>query len=187
MKKVILTIVALAAGVAVNAQNNSVKIENTERPSVYNLVYKAETAGKVTVKITDQTGHVVLVDELYGKNFARPYNFNSVPTGKFNIEVSDKKTSETLSLVHNYASITPIHEVAVKAIENNKYELTVIGNKSDNVVVNIYDKNNELIHSDLIDKKGSFSRVYDLNKIKASGYTFEVSVADKIVSKVALQ
>jgi len=187
MKKVILTIVALATGVAVNAQNNSVKIENTERPSVYNLVYKAETAGKVTVKITDQAGQVVLVDEVYGKNFARPYNFNSVPTGKYNVEVSDKKSTEKLSLDNNYASIEPIREVAVKAIENNKYEVTLIGNKSENVLVNIYDKNNELIHTDLIDKKGSFSRVYDLNKIKANGYTFEVTVADKVISKVAVQ
>ena len=186
MKKVILTIVALAAGVAVNAQNN-VKVENTVRPSVYNLVYKAEKANKVSVKITDEAGRVILTDEVYGKNFARPYNFNSVPTGKYNIEVSDKTSSQTVALDHNYASIDPIREVAVKPIENNKYELTFIGNQAENVFVNIYDKNNELIHTETIDKKGSFSRVYDLKKINASGYTFEVSVADKVISKVALR
>jgi flagellar hook assembly protein FlgD len=192
MKKNILTVLALVTGMVASAQNADkstaiVAVENTFRPAVYNLKYMNTEAGKVKVTVTDEAGKVVLVDDLYGKSFVRPYNFNDVPAGNYTLSVIDKNGEKSLAVNHNYASLEAVQTVSVKPMENNRYQLTLIGNKAENVYVNIYDKANELIHTDVITKKGSFSRTYDLSKVNARAYSFEVSVADKIVKNVIVK
>jgi hypothetical protein len=186
MKKSIVTVAALVASIVGFAQTSKVSVESSPRGSVYNLKYVSDKATKVNIVITDEDGKTILVDDLYGKNFIRPYNFSQLPQGDYHVAVKNNDGTTELALNHKNETVNPVHTVSVKALENDRFQLTVIGNSADAVVVSIYDNRGELVHSEAVVKKGSFSQIYDLAKIKASGYTVEVSAGEKLVSKVTL-
>jgi hypothetical protein len=54
----------------------------------------------------------------------------------------------------------------------------MLGSRADEVSVNIYDAAHRLVYSEKISQKGSFSRVYDLNKVNLTSVTFEVASPD---------
>ena len=189
MKKTIVTIAAVVASIATFAQTHvtsKVSVENSSRESVYNLKYISDKASKVKVTIADTDGKTILEDEVYGKNFVRPYNFNELPKGAYNVTVNNVEGTTQLAINHNGTTVNPVRSVAVKPLDNDRFELTIIGNNAEEVTVMIYDNAGELVHSQLVAKKGSFTQVYDLAKVNASGYRVEVLAGNTLVSQVTL-
>ncbi len=184
MKNLIISaalIVAMsAAGIHTVSANDEVRgaatatIEASSRKAVYNLIYRSAATGIVRVTISDAAGRVIMVDEILATgSFLRPYNFIGQPEGAYTLTIADRngKTEVPLEYKNEVTIARPI--VAVKPVNEAKYELSVTGTVEP-IVVNIYDAASNLVYSDQINMAGSYSRVYNLNKLKAGNITFEV-------------
>ncbi|MCU0352468.1 MAG: hypothetical protein MUD08_01815 [Cytophagales bacterium] len=170
-----------------NAKDAAVAVQASARPNVYNLVYKSAEVGVVTVIIRNQDDQVVMEDRIKNvKGFVRPYNFDGMPAGNYSVTITDASGKTNLAVAYNNTVVNAVRKAEVTALENNKYQLRLIGNNADEVSVNIYDRNNELIHTEVFTQKGSFTRVYNMGKLAASDLTFEVIAAGAIVNRVQL-
>jgi hypothetical protein len=188
MKKIIISaalLMVIGADVLASSGNDGIKgsvkanVETTTRNGVYNLIYRTTTTGTVKVTITNSVGEVIMVDQIEGRtSFLRPYNFVALPAGAYSITVQDRNGRTTLPLVHTgkVAAVQPV--VQIQPVETNKYEVKMLGSRADEVSVNIYDAAHRLVYSEKISQKGSFSRVYDLNKVNLTSVTFEVASPD---------
>jgi hypothetical protein len=181
-KNILIAAFAMVAGAA-SAQN--VAIENSNRPAVYNVVCRSAQPVKAQITVSDLGGETIMVDEVTGTNFARPYNFENLPFGDYQVAVTTAEGTKNLTINHKDAEL--VKNVAIKSMDNSKYQLTVMGNKAENVLVNIYDRERELVYSDVIKTQGNVSRVYDLNRINSNSYVFEVMAADKVVSSISVK
>jgi hypothetical protein len=179
MKKVLISaalLTVLGANVWANPGDEvkgvvKASVATTTRNGVYNLVYRGTGAVKVT--ITNAAGEVVLMDQINAEGgFLRPYNFTSQPAGTYTLTVFDRNGKATLPVVHGAGQFRPV--AAIKPVQDKKFELTLVGSSAEQVSVNIYDAALNLVYTEQIDKQGSFSRVYDLTKIRTSNFTFEV-------------
>lgn len=72
-------------------------------------------------------------------------------------------------------------EVLVKSTEPGKVELTYLSEGYCKVKVNIYDKNGEKVYVDAISNPKSFKKSYDLSKLPAGEYEFEIIDRDRVV------
>jgi hypothetical protein len=188
MKKIIISaalLMVMGADVLASGGNDGIKgsakanVETATRNGVYNLIYRTTTTGTVKVTITNSVGEVIMVDQIEGRtSFLRPYNFVALPAGAYSITVQDRNGRTTLPLVHTgkVAAVQPV--VQIQPVETNKYEVKMLGSRADEVSVNIYDAAHRLVYSEKISQKGSFSRVYDLNKVNLTSVTFEVASPD---------
>jgi hypothetical protein len=165
-------------------------VERAANKVVYRLVYQSKVEGMVLISIYNEQGELLLTDKVLNQTgFARPYNFQSLPAGHYTLQLVDAQGTMTKHIYHGELSViestleSPL-QVSVKALENtSKYELQVLGTNTTPLRVTIYDSAGELIHSEQIDESGSFTKVYDLSSLKASGLSFEV-VKDSQVLQV---
>jgi hypothetical protein len=157
-------------------------VTTATKNGVYNLVYKGIGAVKVT--ITNAAGEVVLTDQINTEGgFLRPYNFTFQPAGTYTVTVLDRNGKASLPLVHGGAAGQFRPNVQIKPVQDRKFELTMVGSNAQAVSVNIYDATLNLVYTDQIEKQGSFSRVYDLTKIQAGIFTFEVVSQGSVITK----
>ncbi len=179
---------AVAADVRDGVKGSSkTSVETTGKSGVYNLVYRNAVASAVKVTITDEAGMVVLVDQIDAEGaFLRPYNFMGLPAGSYTLTILDRNGKTILPIIHSNAGIQANPIVQIKPVEGKKYELTLLGNNAEALRVNIYDASRSLVYSEQIERKGSFSRVYNLNKLHANNFTFEVVSPNGLVSKKEL-
>lgn len=194
-KSIILAVLAVAVNVSVFASDNldnakgtaSAVVTTTARPNVFNLVYNSAKSGLVRVTIKNQDNNVVLEDEVFNeKGFIRPYNFNGMPAGNYNVLVKDAAGKTELAVAYSNAIVNTVRKAEFKSLENNKYQLRLVGNTADAVEITIFDQFGQSIHSEVLTQKGSFTRVYDLSKLKAKNLTFEVKAAGHVVNRVQL-
>jgi hypothetical protein len=158
-------------------------VTTTTKNGVYQLLYRGTGAVKVT--ITNAAGDIVLMDQINAEGgFLRPYNFSSQPAGAYTVTVLDRNGKATLPLVHGATKIRP--NVQIKAVQDKKFQLTLLGSNAEQVSVNIYDAALNLVYTDQIEKQGSFSRVYDLSKIQTGVFTFEVMSQGNIIAQKQL-
>lgn len=194
-KSIILAVLAVAVNASVFAADNldnakgaaNAVVTTTTRPNVYNLVYSPTKAGRVTVTIQNQSNVVVLQEDLFAeKGFIRPYNFTGMPTGSYKVTVTDAAGKTELAVAYNTTVVNAVRKAEIKPLDAKKYQLRLVGNTADAVEVTIYDQFGSAVHTETLTQKGSFTRIYDLNKIKANHLTFEVKAAGQVVNRVEL-
>ncbi len=193
MKSVLIAafVLVVSSNVFANSEKNSdgatiqASVETSTKQAVYNLVYKSKTEGTVKVTIIDQVGKVVLVDRIASQTgFVRPYNFEGLPKGQYSIIVNDQNGSLSLPIVYGKTLSAKNANIAIESLsEEKRYKLVCIGNEDAPVQVNIYDSVNNLVYSESIEAEGSFSKVYNLSKVSASNFTFEVVSKEQVVRK----
>ncbi len=190
MKKVLISaalLTVLGANVWANPGDEvkgavKASVTTATKNGVYNLVYQG--TGMVKVVITNAVGEVVMVDQINAEGgFKRPYNFTTQPSGSYTLTVMDRNGKASLPLVHGNAFAQTRPKVQISPVQDKKFQLTMLGSNSEQVSVNIYDAAANLVFTDNIEKQGSFSRVYDLTKIPAGSFTFEVVSEDGVVTK----
>lgn len=190
MKKVLISaalLTVLGANVWANPGDEvkgAVKatVTTATKNGVYNLVYKG--TGLVKVIISNAAGETVMVDQINAQGgFMRPYNFTTQPTGSYTLTVLDRNGKASLPLVHGKAAEQIRPKVQINPVQDKKFQLTLVGNHSEQVSVNIYDAAANLVFTDKIEKQGSFTRVYDLTKIRTGNFTFEVVSQNGLITK----
>lgn len=142
---------------------------------VYKVIYKSATSGKVKLYIHDQTGKIIFAETFNGLNgFICPVNFKGMAPGEYTIELIDgagrnlEKISFQPSVDKNYIHISKLLK------EDNKFLVSVPNMGSNQIKVNIFDGNNNMIHTESKKIEGNFAQVYKIHNYTGS-YTFVVS------------
>jgi len=170
-KKVVLTMVAViiasaftfaatpapTSKVAVVSQNNS----------VYKLIYEGATAGKVTLKIYDKSSNVIFAETKKGlSKFILPLNFVGLEQGEYSIEITDETGTQIQKV--NHATENTVNAAAkavhISKMKDGKY--LVSATTSGNINVQIFDGNDNLIHSKNFDVNGKLAVVYNLKNVE---------------------
>lgn len=111
---------------------------------------------------------------------------SSIKNGQNNLEMK-KFTSTLLVLLGivlgsaSFAAKTDGKDVLVKSTDSGKVELTYLSEGKCRVKVNIYDQSGSKVFADAISNPQSFKKSYDLSKLPAGQYEFEIIDSKKVV------
>ncbi len=65
--------------------------------------------------------------------------------------------------------------MAVKLLDNKRYQLTVESVNKTELNISIFDKSGALVHQENHKDSNGFSRVYDLSKFDSDSFAFELN------------
>jgi hypothetical protein len=165
-----------------NASTSSVAVTNATGSSLFKLYYTANVTDDVKVSIVNNKGKIVFTETLKRiKGFIRPYNFDGLDVGEYAIQIENSAGKKMEKIYYGAGKIDKLVSV-VKLSDPGKYLFTVKSKKADNVSVNIYDANNQLIHSQTKFINKEFAEVFNLKNINA--FTFEVSDKNGLVKSM---
>ncbi|MDZ7649900.1 MAG: hypothetical protein U5K54_23705 [Cytophagales bacterium] len=107
--------------------------------------------------------------------FIRPVNFKSMAAGEYTIEVTDASGKQMQKV--NYTIENQIKSVHVAKIGNeDKYLLAVTNENSEEINVQIFDGNNNMVHNENLVVNGNLGLVYNLKNVSGIP-TFQVTNA----------
>jgi hypothetical protein len=169
-KKVVLTMVAaiVASSFAfAGASASRVAVLNQNNSGVYKLIYEGATAGKVSLKIYDNSSNVIFSETKSGlSKFILPLNFTGLEHGEYSIEITDETGTQIQKV--NYASTETVTAAAkavhITKLQDGKYLMSAATNG--NINVQIFDGNDNLIHSDNLVVNGRLGLVYNLQGVQ---------------------
>ncbi len=154
--------------------------------SKYSLTYLKNGSCQVQVSIQNVSGKEVLSDMIKTRrSFKKIYDFKGLPNGLYSFILTDEDGTITKKITYNYGELNPVAEV-ITFEEEEKVKVTVKSNGRtlEPVSINIYDSKNELIFGDYVDLGKSFSRKYDVSKLKkVDKLTVEVIESGKVINK----
>lgn len=137
------------------------------------LTYLGSESADLSIMIIDSKGRVISRDHVSGQsNFMRPYDISKLQNGAYTMKMIEGK-----QLVHESSFLVNNSKSAVRPIGNQRFQLTYKDSDAKDVLVSIFDKAGNLLLKDAVAQTDGFSRVYDLSKVDAAGYTFEVVAA----------
>ena len=147
----------------------------------FDLYYASEKSGEVSVSIYNESGLKVSSKTIRNvKNFKRTYDFSKLAPGKYKIVVrsEDGTANQEISYQIKEAKL----KTFVTRLPNSKSLKLHVGDFDTNepVMVNIYDQNNILIHTDKIKNGQSFSRVYNLESIQVQSVRVSIENSGEI-------
>jgi hypothetical protein len=174
---VVISSVALAAGKD-EPRKTGLAIVPVKGTEVFKVIYKGENTGKVKLNIYNAEGQVILSESMgVLDGFICPVNFKGLASGEYTIELVDAagKKVEKVSF-QNAQPKRNVKHVHVSRISNEagKFILAVTSTGAEKINVNIYDSNNNLVHTELKEISGDFAQVYKLENATGN-YTFEIS------------
>ena len=160
-----------------NESVNSKLVVLDQKSGVFKVIYEGSGAGKVSMKIIDNTGNRLFSEPIKSNNgFSRPVNFDGMAPGVYTIEITD--ANGTLIEKVNYKSETIAKNVYIsKTADEGKYLLAVTDESTREISVRIFDGESNLVHDGKVTVRGNFGIVYNLRKV-AGTPTFEVTDAN---------
>ena len=132
----------------------------------FDLYYASETTGAVTVSIYNENGSKVSQKTIKKvKKFKRTYDFSKLTPGNYEVVVRNEDGSANQHVT--YLVKQKKLQTFVSELPDAKLKLHVGSfDKTQPVLVKVYNSNNKLIHSEKIENTGSFSRVYNFDGLK---------------------
>ena len=129
----------------------------------FDLYYASETTGAVTVSIYNENGSKVSQKTINKvKKFKRTYDFSKLTPGKYEVVVRNEDGSANQQIT--YVVEQKKLQTFVSKLPDGKLKLHVGAfDKTEPVLVKVYNSKNKLIHSEKIENTESFSRVYNLD------------------------
>jgi hypothetical protein len=169
---IIVSTVASAAGKD-EPRKTGMAIVPVKGSEVFKVIYKGETIGRVKLNIYNSNSEVILTQTMNGvEGFICPVNFKGLESGEYTIELIDAtgKKAEKVSYLPK-KNLKNVH-VSRLLNQNGKFLLAVSNEGQSEINVNIFDANDNLVHTEKKQISGDFAQVY---KLKDGSYTFEVS------------
>lgn len=172
-----LFVAGIATGAFAYNDEKSVEIRQTEAAKVLVAVNDAPQ-GTLTVKITDADNRLVLRDRITKTEaFAKRYDLNALPVGKYSVEVSDANGTLRTATFNTEVVVKPLVYSRVTAMGDNQYRLLVSNLEAKDVTLQIFD-GEKLIHTELIDNPQGLHKIYTINNpATAEGISFKVTTA----------
>ena len=181
LTKTTLVALAIVAGTAAgaDAQKKSVRLDPVNN-DLYRLTYLNQGKCNITVEVLDDEGKKLYSEQIQQqKSFTKPYNFSSLDFGEYSFKVRDME-GEYVTKIKRSEGVSMVAKI--RKIEDGKAQLFVKGEVMEPISVNIFDSNDVLLFDDYIDHERSFSRVYDLSKVKAEELRIEVVAESKLLA-----
>jgi len=183
MKNTFLSLIALVM-ISNMAFANSDKPEAAPRMAVVSkgstvkVFYRGETLNRVTVRIFNADGKIVLQDNLgVLDNFVRPYNFSNLEEGAYTIELSDDSGKQIKQVNYNVVQRNEKSARLVKVANHNaKYLLMVPGEVNDRLLIKVTDNYGRVVYEGHEDLSGNFAKLYNMEKITEK---FTIEIVDK--------
>jgi hypothetical protein len=156
-----LFVAGIATGAFAYNDEKSVEIRQTEPAKVIVSVAEAPTSALV-VKITDADNNLVLRDRISkSEAFAKRYDLNALPVGRYSVEVSDINGTLRTATFNTAVKTKPVVFSRVTLVGENQYRLLVSNLEAKDVTVQIFD-GGKLIHTESIDNPQGLHKVYTI-------------------------
>lgn len=185
MKNVIAAAVVMLASTFAFAEGPSSKfaVVGAKEASVFKVIYEGSSISNVNLSIFAQSGVLVYSEVIRGiDKFIRPVNFEGMEAGEYNIEISDANGKQSQKVIvggtakFGKKSVKGVH-VAKVGVDSNKYLLSVANNGAEQINVNIFDGQDNLIYTETVALKGDLGKVYTLKLVNGNP-TFEITSND---------
>jgi len=169
-KNVVLTMVAVIIASAFTlaaTPASKVAVVNQNKSGIYKVIYEGATAGKVTLRIVDNNGQVIFNETKKGlSKFILPLNFTGLEQGEYSIEITDETGTQIQKINHTVADETSAtaKSVHITKLQDGKYLMSA--NTNGNINVQIFDGNDNLIHSKNFVVNGKMAVVYNLKDVQ---------------------
>jgi hypothetical protein len=146
--------------------------------STVKVFYRGETLNRVTVRIFNAEGKIVLQDNLgVLDNFVRPYNFSNLEEGAYTIELSDDSGKQIKQVSYNLGkSVEKSARLIKVASYDSKYLLMVPGEAHERLLIKVIDDYNRVVYEGVEELTGNFAKLYNMEKITDK---FTIEIVDK--------
>jgi hypothetical protein len=173
---VVVVLIAVGHGYANGTEPNSpLGMSVIKHGALVKLFYRGEQSGKVKVTIYNKRGVVVFKETLENtQDFMRPYNFSSLPSGSYTIELCDEQGKRFQKVIHSSAQGKRVAHLTRLHKGENTYVLAVPNKGDDKLTVKIYDQRNSILYEETQVIEGNFAKVYNLNKVGGQ-HIFEIT------------
>ncbi len=163
----------------------SLAVISAKGSEVVKVIYKG-TTGKVKLNVYNNAGQIVFTEtRQVQEGFIRPLNFTGLQAGEYTVELIDALGVQSEKI--SYQPVVTVKTMAVhvaKLPETGKFLLSVAAvqdTPNRNVIIRIYDINNNLIHTSKREAVGDFAQVFNIQNVEG-GYTFEVAAGNESTS-----
>ncbi|AKP51038.1 DUF3244 domain-containing protein [Cyclobacterium amurskyense] len=150
-------------------------VEIQEQRFTINL---AEAIGQVRISIYDPNGNIINRTFFKVSGPQRiPFNLSQVPEGHYKVMLETKDESRNFDIA-SYRKVEKKVMAYAKAIDENSFNLRVLGITEPNTKVTIYSDNHKVLLKDEITEMGGFSKNYHLKYLKLSKIYLKVENAE---------
>jgi len=111
-------------------------------------------------------------------NFVRPYNLSQLSAGEYKVVIQDRNGIREEVVQFSNGKIDKWINI-LRLPENGKFLLSVKSKASDQINVNVYDRDNRLIHSEARDVKSDFAEVLTIKNINE--FTIEITDSNGVL------
>jgi len=176
MKKLIMTVAmfvtVMSAALASGNGSKSIRVHVVPfSDQVYKIIYIAQEINVVKIRIRNEEGQVIRTDRVKNNGgFILPYNMSSLEDGKYVVEITDK-----LGTISENVEIKKDSKLAVTALDDKRYEVTVASPNTTELELTIFDGSGTLVHQENHNNLKRFSRIYDLSKFESDTFVFELN------------
>lgn len=179
---VLFSTLAFANGTEKPAPASSVAVTNASGSTLVKLFYKSPESGDVKVTITDSSDKIVFSEKIKSTDgFLRPYNFEGLSAGEYNVSIEDNTGRHLEKIVYNVEKAQKLVGI-IKMAEEGKFIVTAHPRGLEKINVNVYDEFNKLVYSKEHAVKAEFAEVLSIKGL--SSFTIEVSDDEGVVKSM---
>jgi len=144
---------------------------------------------RIKISLRDTTGFVLYNKNIKGEGtYAKKYNVNNLPKGRYVLDFKNEMGSRSYTIVLSDNGLTVLdnYELIVSSLEDTVAFKPFIRHRGDILdlmvfspelakhEIRIYDQQNEIIFSEVEDKKMNIEKKYDLSLLESGKYNFVV-------------
>lgn len=182
---VLFSTLAFANGTEKPAPGSSVAVTNASGSTLVKLFYKSPESGDVKVTITDSSDNIVFSEKIKSTDgFLRPYNFEGLSAGEYNVSIEDNTGTHRETIVYNVEKAEKAQKLVgiIRMAEDGKFVITAHPRGLDKINVNVYDESSKLVYSKEHAIKTEFAALLNIKGL--SSFTIEVSDRDGVVKSL---
>lgn len=171
----LLLVSASGAFASADPSNAGLAVVALKGSEVVKVIYKGNT-GKVKLNIYNSSSTLVFSESRnVEQGFILPLNFAGLEAGTYTVELVDANGVKSEKVSYQPAKAAPANVHVSKLAQDGKYLLSVV-NPNSTVTINIFDANNNLLHTSTKESAVSFAQIFNMQSIDG-GFTFEVVTA----------
>ena len=170
-----------------DSTDENVRILPSLASKAYRVLYQAETASNVTIKLYDEKNALLFTKHYDIKSFVQPFDLSSLPDGNYTFKVfTDQGIIEQEVAAFEKTIDLPAFDFSADK-DSKVARLQSSTPMGASLRLLIYDQEGTKIHSEDLSSQKSLNKLYDLKQVSSSGVTFVILHKDKVVTEKSIQ